>query len=146
MGSACICPFFILSNPFLNGFTPYPLDSTCCDYCGCSASALKFVPGATANADGLAEVCDCHQVHYVHMLYLSSFWRRLLYKMMFIIEMPCIKGMFTYCSGVSLLRVFEVWAALKNRCSISLALFFFSLLSFFQADYPFSVSNLPTQM
>jgi hypothetical protein len=127
----CCCPFFILSNPFLNSFTPYSLNATCCDDCGCSASALEFVPGATANADGLAEISDCHQVHYVHMLYLSSLWRWLLYKMMCIIEERCIKGMFTYCSGSSLLHGFKAWAALKNRHSISPALFFFSLLSFF---------------
>jgi hypothetical protein len=94
MGSACICPFFILSNPFLDSFTPYSLNATCCDDCGCSASALEFVPGAAANADGLAEVSDCHHVHYVHILCLSSLWRRLSYKIVYSIEAVRAKGVF----------------------------------------------------
>lgn len=94
MGSAYICPFFILSNPLLNSFTPYPLNATCCDDCGCSASALEFVPGATANADGLAEVRDCHQVHCVHMLCLLSLWRRFLYRIVYSIEAARVKVVF----------------------------------------------------
>lgn len=93
MGSACICPFFILSDPFLNSFTPYSLNATCCDDCGCLARAFKFVPCAAANADGLAEVCDCHQVHYVHMWCLSSLWRRLSYSMLYITGRSCVKGL-----------------------------------------------------
>lgn len=108
MGSACIFPPFILSNPFLDSFTPYSLNATRCDNRRCSASALEFMPGATANADGSAEVCDCHHVHYVHMLCLSSLWGPLLYKMMCIIEIPCAKE----CSLIvppPLLYEFKVW-------------------------------------
>jgi len=51
---------FVLSKPCLSRFLSDALNATDCDNGGCCALALEFVPGATANADGLAEVRNCH--------------------------------------------------------------------------------------
>lgn len=89
------CSTLILSNPLLKSFTPYSLDSTYCNDCRCLARAFEFVPGATANADSLAKVCDCHHVHYVHTLCLPSPWCRLSYKIACSIERVCSTNILT---------------------------------------------------
>ena len=144
MGSACICPFFILSNPFLNGFTPYSLDSTCCDDCGCLAFAFEFVPGAAADANSFAEVSDCHHVHYVHILCLSSPWCWLSYKIVCSTEPLREKGMFYQCSVCIFVVRIQCADALEN---FVLAPPFFSSFLFFLFSRPIilflSVTYLP---
>lgn len=144
MCGICCCSFFILSNPFLNSFTPYSLDSTCCDDCGGLACAFEFVPGAAANADSLAEVSDCHHVHYVHILCLSSPWCRLLYKIVCSIEPVRAKGMFHQCSSSIFVVRIQCTDLLE---SFAFAAPFFSLFLFFLNSRPiiylYSVTYIP---
>ena len=123
VGISC-CPFFILSNPFLNGFTPYSLNATCCDDCRCFARALEFVPGATANADSLAKVTDCHQLHSVHMLCLSLLWSRFLYKIVYHrvgVSKRYVLLLFRFVFAV---RIRGIYCCRKQASFFSLILFF----------------------
>jgi hypothetical protein len=51
---------FVLSKPCLSRFFSDALNAPDSDNGGCCALALELVPGGSANADGLAEVCHCH--------------------------------------------------------------------------------------